>query len=254
MELQHSVWDSSAASPLVGATVATRSSSNTVTIDRPARASGGGPAPAPRAAARKTASVLLADERSLQRVSIAAWLSADPSLELISKVSKPEDVASIIVDARPDAVLLACDLPTHPYIALAARAHRLSPSTRVVVLSTEHNARSCRAAAACGASAHVSLVDPPEELLAALRGRPVAGGGRCVTLEHDPAQGPGLSAREQEVLVHLARGMSAKQAAAALGICPKTVDNHTQRLMKKLDLHSRADVVLFAVREGYITP
>jgi DNA-binding NarL/FixJ family response regulator len=85
-----------------------------------------------------------------------------------------------------------------------------------------------------------------------VRGRPTSQPTRCVILDAEPAS-PGLSNREREVLIHLAKGLSAKQAAAALGICAKTVDNHAQRLMRKLDLHSRADVVRFAIRDGYVT-
>jgi DNA-binding NarL/FixJ family response regulator len=120
------------------------------------------------------------------------------------------------------------------------------------VLSGEHTGRSCRAAAACGASAHLSLGDSPDELSAAVRGRPLTQPARCVPLDGE-ATPPPLSNRERDVLIHLARGFSAKQTAAMLGICPKTVDNHAQRLMRKLDLHSRADVVRFAVREGFVT-
>lgn len=204
------------------------------------------------AASRRATQVVLADDRPARRAALVSWLGADHSIDLVGQVSRAEEAAAIIVDAQPPILLIVCELPTHPFIALAARIPRLSARTQVIVLSDEHSTRSCRAAASCGASAHVSLSDSPEELSAAVRGRPVSQPSRCVALASEPAP-PSLSNRERDVLIHLAKGFSAKQTAAMLGICPKTVDNHAQRLMRKLDLHSRAEVVRFAVREGFVT-
>lgn len=206
-----------------------------------------------QAAARRTLGLVLAAESALQRAALGAWLSADPSIEVIAKVTRADDAAAMLVDAQPDVLILMFDHSNHPFAGLASRARRLSARTRVVVLSAEHDARSCRAAAECGASAHVTLADEPQDLLLAVRGSARSAHSpapACVATECDRAAS--LSGREKDVLVHLSRGLSAKQAAAVLGICPKTVDNHTQRLMKKLDLHSRADVVRYAVREGYV--
>lgn len=207
-----------------------------------------------RAAARRTTSLVVADERTIRREALASWLRADPFLDVVSLASRAEEAAASVVDAQPGVLLLVCDLPTHPFIALASRIARLSDRTHVIVLSEGHSERSCRAAAVCGASAHVSMGDAPDELLASLRGRSGGQPSRCVTPAQEAVAGSALSNREREVLVHLAKGLSAKQTAATLGICAKTVDNHAQRLMRKLDLHSRADVVLFAVREGYVVP
>ncbi|MDX2115730.1 MAG: response regulator transcription factor [Planctomycetota bacterium] len=237
---------------------------SSIYIPEPERASSGSTAlldraptaPAQRSvAARKTITVVVADQRALHRAALGAWLSADPGIDLLGRATSAEEAAALAVDGQPDALVLACDNAAHPFIALAGRLQRLSPRTRVIVLSSEHAERTCRAAATCGSSAHISELDPPEDLIAALRARPGSAGPtcRCVKLASETPS-PRLSPREREVLIHLARGLSAKQAAATLGLCPKTVDNHTQRLMKKLDLHTRADVVLFAVREGYVKP
>jgi DNA-binding NarL/FixJ family response regulator len=202
-------------------------------------------------AARRLTSLVIADERPIRRAALAAWVAADPSIEVIGLASRAEEAAAIIVDGQPATLLMSCDLPTDPFLDIAARIPRLSARTQVIILSDEHNQRTCRAAASCGASAHVCFSDQPDELLAAARGRPASQPTRCVILDAEPVT-PSLSNREREVLIHLAKGLSAKQAAAALGICAKTVDNHAQRLMRKLDLHSRAEVVRFAIRDGYI--
>jgi len=62
-----------------------------------------------------------------------------------------------------------------------------------------------------------------------------------------------LSMREREVLVQLARGLSIKQVAAVLSLSRKTVDNHTQRLMAKLNIHTRSELVVFAFREKLVS-
>lgn len=205
------------------------------------------------AAARRTTSVVLADDRAIRRAALAAWIGADACIEIVAQASTPEEAAALIVDAQPNVLLMHCEGPNDPFLPVASRIPRLSERTQVVLLSTDHNERSCRAAASCGGSAHISMHDSPDELIAAIRGRSPSQPSRCA-IEPDAPVRPALSNRERDVLIRLAQGLSAKQAAAALGICPKTVDNHAQRLMRKLDLHSRADVVLFAVREGYITP
>ena len=216
--------------------------------------SGGSPARA--TATRARARVLLADERAISRVAIASWLGTDPALELVGKAGDPEDVEDLADRLQPDAVVLACDRPGHPYAGLARKVRRLAPRSRIVIFSAEHNPRSCAVASSVEADAHVCENDRPDEVLMAVRGRGVGmvvsqlGLTRCV--QPDTSAVPALSGREREVLVHLAKGLSAKQVAGELGICPKTVDNHTQRLMKKVGLHSRADVVLFAVRHGYV--
>lgn len=203
-------------------------------------------------AARRYTSLVIADDRPIRRAALAAWIGADPSIEIAGLASRPEEAAAIVVDAQPATLLITCDQPASPFLNIAARIPRLSAKTHVIILSDEHNPRTCRAAALCGASAHVCHTDHPDELLSAIRGRPLSQPSRCVPLEEVIAS-PSLSNREREVLIQLAKGLSAKQAAAALGICAKTVDNHAQRFMRKLDLHSRADVVRFAVREGLVT-
>lgn len=204
-------------------------------------------------ASRRYSTVVIADDRPIRRAALAAWIGADANIEVAGLASRAEEAAAIIVEAQPGTLLMACDSPTSPLLNVASRIARLSAKTRVIILSDEHNARTCRAAAVCGASAHVCHTDHPDELLAAIRGRPGTQPSRCVALE-DCAPPAALSNREREVLIQLAKGLSAKQAAATLGICPKTVDNHAQRFMRKLDLHSRADVVRFAVREGLVMP
>jgi len=202
----------------------------------------------------KAASVLIASERPLEAAALATWLSADSSIDVVGRHARAEEIASLLVDVQPDTLLVIGDSTNQPLFALAMRHSRLSPRTRLVIVSSEHSARTCAAAASAGASAHIAMTDAPEDLSAAVRGRTSLLANRCVQIAPVTHNAPPLSPRERQVMVHLAQGMSAKEAASALGICPKTVDNHTQRLMKKLGLHSRADLVLFAVREGIIIP
>lgn len=207
-------------------------------------------------AARTRTRVMLADERPISRLALGTWLGADPALELVGKAGEIEDVQDLASRLNPDVIVLVCDRPGHPYTAMGRRLRRLCPRARVIVFSNQHDERTCAAAVAAEAEAHVCETDRADELLLTVRGKGIGvmahpiGRSRCCDVHATGA--PTLSSREREVLVHLARGMSAKQVAGELGICPKTVDNHTQRLMKKVGLHSRADVVLFAVRNGYV--
>jgi two-component system response regulator NreC len=113
-----------------------------------------------------------------------------------------------------------------------------------------------------GVNGYVPKRAAPEELLTAIR-TAIEGGvylypSLAKLLVKDyltgerPAELDGLTEREQEVLTHLAEGASTEVIAETLGIAPKTVSRHRENIMRKLELHSRADLVKYAIRKGII--
>jgi two-component system response regulator NreC len=120
---------------------------------------------------------------------------------------------------------------------------------------------------AAGASGYVPKRAAPEELLTALR---AAAAGEVYLypslakllvsdyLAESPAgrsvEAGGLTEREQEVLAHLADGASNAEIAETLSISPKTVARHRENIMRKLNLHSRTELVKYAIRKGIIQP
>jgi len=209
-------------------------------------------------AGRSRARVLLADPRSVNRDAMGAWLGSDPGIEVVAKASNPTDAEDLAFRLCPDVFVASCDGPGCRMAGIGERLARRQPKLRIVVISHSHSVASCGVARLMGAWAHLCDDDEPADVLATIRGRSfigLEGSPRqceaCGRVEH-PEAPPSLSKRERDVLVNLSRGLSAKQVAGELGICPKTVDNHTQRLMRKLGVHCRADVVRFAVRHGYV--
>lgn len=202
------------------------------------------------------ARVIVADAAAVGRVALAAWLGSEPSCALVAAVGDARELASEAARTRADAVLICADRADDPLVAAARTLRSLRPGPRIVLLSTTHAPRSCATAEALRVP-HAARTDPPADLLRRLRPDAPgehAGDGRERCALPPAAADPErrLSRREEEVISLIARGDSAKQAAARLGISTKTVDNHLQRLMRKLDIHSRADLVLHAVRAGYV--
>ncbi len=216
---------------------------------RASRMGGGGLA---RAEAR-VARVMIADEHEITRVAIASWLGTDRGLSLVGSVSDAMDLTDEVARTKPEVVVVCAERPGERLIEAAAGLRKRARAPRVVVLSAEHSARSCAAARECG-GVHVTRADRAPRVLQLLRSLAddESAIGACVAERDGGDANAKLSRRERQVVALLARGLSAKQAAGQLSISAKTVDNHLQRLMRKLDIHSRADLVLFAVREGFV--
>lgn len=205
-----------------------------------------------RAEAR-VARVLIADEHEITRVAIASWLGTDRGLSLVGSVSDAADLADEVARTKPEVLVVCAERPGERLIEAATGLRKRARAPKVVVLSAEHSARSCAAARECG-GVHVTRADRAPRVLQLLRSLAddESAIGACVAERDGGDANAKLSRRERQVVALLARGLSAKQAAGQLSISAKTVDNHLQRLMRKLDIHSRADLVLFAVREGFV--
>lgn len=126
---------------------------------------------------------------------------------------------------------------------------------RSVVLTADVSARGVEQALAAGAMAFVGKTAPPQMLLDALRA--VSGGERFLCVEAERAlearEGEAaLTARETEVLQLIGAGRSNKQIAQALGLAPRTVESHRERLLSKLGSHNAADLTREAIRRGLL--
>lgn len=192
--------------------------------------------------------VLLLGARELARVTLAAWLESDQEIEIVGHGADPGAVAGLtdVVDA--EVVLLIVEKVSQ----LAGR--RPMEGSRLVVVSSDHSAAMCAETRALQAQ-HVAWTDRADVVRRSIHSGAGTGGcdGAISARRVSAGLGQGvLSKREREVVTLLAQGLSAKQAAGSMSISPKTVDNHLQRLMRKLDIHSRADLVLYAVREGFV--
>ncbi|MEV7418684.1 response regulator transcription factor [Streptomyces sp. NPDC089919] len=214
--------------------------------------------------------VLLADDEELLRVAFTMILRAEPGMEPVGEAADGAQALRLARELRPDVVLMDIRMPGTDGIEATRRLVREVPGTRVLVLTTFDLDEYAFDALHAGASGFLLKNTRPEELLTAIRD--VARGDAVVStrvtrrlLERFAHQLPAtalagdrrlglLTAREHEVLVNTARGLTNTEIAAALGLAEPTVKKHIGRILAKLELRDRVQAVIFAYENRLVRP
>ncbi|MEU6165999.1 response regulator transcription factor [Streptomyces tanashiensis] len=213
--------------------------------------------------------VLLADDQMLVRESFAMLVASAPDMEVVGQAANGKEAVELARSARADVVVMDVRMPELDGIGatrLIAADEDLA-GVKVLVLTTydtdEHVVEALRA----GASGFVVKDIRPAELLAAIR--TVAAGeallspgptsrliARALALPDTPATGgpDALSDRERQVLTLVARGMNNTEIAESLGLSPLTAKTHVSRIMGKLTVRDRAQLVIIAYESGLVAP
>jgi DNA-binding NarL/FixJ family response regulator len=201
--------------------------------------------------------VLIVDDHGVIRSGLRSRLAAEKDIETVGEA---ESVEQAVIKARalqPDLVLLDLLMPrTSGYEAITLLI-QVSPQSKILVCSALSGASSVRQALSAGAQGYLSKRVSGTDLLTAIRR--VAGGERYV----DPTLGAKLvspttgglgaiSERERDVLHLLALGYTNQEIASKLFLSVRTVDTHRAHIMRKLELATRAELVLYALANGLI--
>lgn len=212
--------------------------------------------------------VLLADDHVVLRAGLRMLINAQPDMEVVAEASNGEDAARLAREVKPDIVLMDISMPGAGGIEATARIRRESPAVRVLALTMHDDAAYLRSILAAGAAGYVVKRAADAELLSAIRtthrgetylAPSLAGAMVQEVLGRKPRKGcaevPGdtLSEREREVLRLVAQGHTNQEIADRLFISPKTVATYRARLMEKLGLKTRADLVRYALAIGLLT-
>jgi len=207
--------------------------------------------------------VLLADDHRLVAEGLKSLLSAE--FELVGLV---EDGLALIEAAgklRPDVIVADITMPHLNGIDALVQLKRNDKRVRVVFLTMHPEVAYARRALEAGASGYVLKHSAPAELVAAIRAAldgktyvsPAVMGGvlRVMNREPEAAGDPvaSLTPRQREILRWLAEGRSAKEIGATLAVSARTVEFHKYQMMEKLDLHTNAELVHFAIKHGVVT-
>jgi len=202
--------------------------------------------------------VLIVDDHALMRSGLRSRLASETD---INPVGEAESAEQAVIKARalqPDVVLLDLLMPRASGYEAISGVAKVSPQSKVLVCSAMTGASSVRQALAAGADGFIGKRASDVDLVAAIRG--VASGESYV----DPALGAKLvvsetaalrepiSERERDVLHLLALGYTNPEIAKKLFISVRTVDTHRAHIMDKLELSSRAELVLYALANGLI--
>jgi DNA-binding NarL/FixJ family response regulator len=206
-------------------------------------------------------SILLVDDHALMLDTLAERLGSEEGLEVIGLAPNADEGVRVALKCRPDVIVLDINMQGLCPFEAARKLLAQLPESRVVFLSGYTTDSYIGQALACGASAYITKREPYERMVQAIR--VVAEGDAYFSPEVQSriVVGPDgaslvpiqtLTKREIEVLGYLARGMSKKKIAQTMYVSVHTVDVHTSHIMKKLDIHDRVELALYAIREGLV--
>jgi len=211
-----------------------------------------------------TTRLLLVDDHTVVRSGLRMLLASEAEMEIIGEAGTGEEALRLTDELHPDLVLMDIGLPDMTGIEVTQRIKQRWPNIAVVALTIHEDEEYFFKMLQAGVNGYVPKRAAPEELITAVC-TAVKGGVYLypslakllvkdyLASEHGP-EVDGLTDREQEVLTHLAEGASNDLIAETLGIAPKTVVRHRENIMRKLNLHSRAELVKYAIRKGIIRP
>ena len=212
--------------------------------------------------------VLIADDDDLMRAGLAELLAGDPTIEIVGEAATGREAVERCRRLAPDVVLMDVRMPDLDGIAATRELASAAPSVRVLILTTFEQDDYIFGALRAGASGFLVKRTRPETLIAAVH--TIAAGDSLLSpsvtrrVIDRMAQQPTpdltdqtrldeLTPREREVLGLLARGLSNREIAKALVVEESTIRTHVKRILTKLDLRDRIQIVIFAYENGLIS-
>jgi DNA-binding NarL/FixJ family response regulator len=209
--------------------------------------------------------VLLADDHPIFLASLRALLERHGYL-IVGEATSGEEAIPLAARYHPQVVVMDLEMPGLGGLASIPRIRAAAPASRILILSAHDEPQDViEALSESGADGYLVKGDAPEELLNAMR---AAGNGKrylsssvapiLLSRLKRPPKGvtasntPGLTRREREVLRLIGQGVPAKEIADRLGISPKTAQVHSENIRAKLNLHSIAEMVRYAIKHRIV--
>jgi len=207
--------------------------------------------------------ILIVDDHRMMVEGLQSILDADPELEVVGTAEDGREAIRQTEALAPDVIIMDVGMRELNGAEATRRILADHPAARVVALSTHSDGRSVLSMLRAGASAYVLKANAYEDLRRAVRA--VTAGRKYLSeeitdtvvkaglLEADGDEQSAfrvLGPREREVLQLIAEGRSSPAIAKELGVSTSTVETHRRNIMRKLDLHSVADLTRYAIREG----
>jgi DNA-binding NarL/FixJ family response regulator len=210
--------------------------------------------------------VLIADDHAIVRDGVRALLALSEDITVVGEAANGQQAVELARALRPDVILMDIAMPGLGGLEATIEIRKDNPEARILVLTQYEDREYIRRFLKAGVSGYVLKKAAGSELTTAIRA--VSRGG--LVLDPDVARwamreqgGPApagqaadpydaLTDREKQVLKLVAEGHSNKEVAGLLDISVKTAMSHREHIMRKLDLHSRTDLIKFAIQQGVI--
>lgn len=209
--------------------------------------------------------ILVADDHEIVRRGLVALLKSRPGWEVCGEAADGRQAVEKTKELKPDIVILDIGMPSLNGFEATRQIVRDSPRSKVLILTVTEADEVARAVLDAGARGFIFKSDAARDLVTAVEalecGRTfftsriaemVLGGYFAGQGGGSVKNRPILTHRECEITQLLAEGKSTKEVAALLGLSVKTAETHRSNIMRKLDLHSVAELVLYAVRNNFV--
>jgi two-component system, NarL family, response regulator LiaR len=207
----------------------------------------------------ETIRLLLVDDHVVVRQGLRMVLELEPDLDIIGEANNGQEALSLVKKLNPQVVLMDLLMPVMDGVSAIRAIKKEYPDIEVVALTSVLEDRLVIDAVEAGAAGYLLKESGPEELIEAIR---AAAKGevrlhpkaqkRLIKEVRTPEMRESLTERETETLRLIARGMSNKEIAEQLGVSEVTVKTHVSSILSKLNLQSRTQAALFALKEGLV--
>jgi two-component system, NarL family, response regulator NreC len=222
--------------------------------------------------------LMLVDDHEVVRVGLKTFLQTQPDFDVVAEASNGEEAIDRAMESHPDVILMDITMPGFDGMEATRRLRVLCTECLVLALTVHDDKQYLMQMLAAGASGYITKQAAAEELVEAIH--TIAEGNvylqpalarwlledyqrlarqtkpsRMVSAEEQDGQVIGLevlSLRERQVLEMIAQGISNQEIGQRLALSHKTIARHRERIMKKMNMHSRTELVKFAIRTGLV--
>ncbi|MBU2609811.1 MAG: response regulator transcription factor [Chloroflexi bacterium] len=221
--------------------------------------------------------LMLVDDHDVVRVGLKSFLQTQENFEVVAEAGNGEEALSRALEIHPDIILMDITMPGMDGMEATRRLRVLCPDCMILALTVHDDKQYFMQMLAAGASGYITKHAAADDLIDAIH--TVAAGHvylqpalarwlledyqRLVQQQGQSFQSPpgnhvaivgldALSQRERQVLEMVAQGLNNQQIGQHLGLSPKTIARHRERIMNKLNMHSRTELVKFAIRTGLV--
>ncbi len=213
---------------------------------------------------KKGISILIADNQPLTVAGIHSFLAERDDLQIVGSVSSVQEVPGALEQYRPDVLIVDYNIPGFMAIQDLEKVMKQFPDINVVVVSSDDDTQAIKRVLALGVKGYLTKECSKQEVWLAIQS---AGKGEkffchkildIIMNQHFPASGDGsydpmlLTRRETEILELIARGRSTRQIADSLHLSPHTIQTHRKSIIRKLNIKSPTEFVIYAMNLGII--